>query len=56
MFDTLWSMFAWLAVGLAMLLYVPMLTYLTVKLGTIGFYHGRKDFLNRDGDESHGEG
>lgn len=42
--DTIWTMTAWVAVGLFLLFFVPAITYMTVRLGTAGFLQARKEF------------
>ena len=44
MADTIWTMTAWVAVGLFLLFFVPAITYMTVRLGTAGFLQARKEF------------
>lgn len=46
MFNRL-TMFDWILISLGVIIVLPLLAFLCVKLGTVGFYRG-KEIMNRE--------
>lgn len=49
------SILTFVAIAVITLLVIPILIYLYIKIGTIGFYHGKKDFETKKGNENEQE-